>query len=120
MNDNVVEIVEIEKDRKYELYFAGSLYCTYNGKEKYVKDEGTKRQKAYGLIPAGCRIIPANKVSEFDGKLIGGIMADSIIRVYGIGQRGIRGYYCSIYFIPSEEHLKSIVHKDDDTLKIKG
>ena len=44
------------------------------------------------------------------GLLIGGILEDSIVRVHGVCKNGIRGFSCSVFFIPSKEYLDSIMN----------
>ena len=75
----------------------------------FEKDK-SKKIAAYELIPKGCKIIPRKLVRLCDGLLIGGVLADSIRIVYGIGNGGIDGYYCSIFFLPTEETLKEITN----------
>ena len=83
-DEEIVKIETIEEDRQFKLYFLGELYCTYYSSKKSALEEAQKRQRAYDLIPNGCKIIPRNKIKQFEGKLVGGIMADSIHRVFGI------------------------------------
>ena len=54
--------------------------------------------------------------------LIGGITEDSIQIVYGISEPTIRGYSCSVFFIPSDEVLATLTDYNHPygALKIKG
>ena len=93
----------------YEIDFLGyiSRYsCSKESADNIIK----KRMDAYNLIPDGCKVIPSNMVCMFNGLLIGGIMEDSIKRVHGICENGIRGFSCSIFFIPSKKYLDSIMN----------
>ena len=53
---------------------------------------------------------------------IGGILEDSIQIVYGISEPTIRGFSCSVFFIPSDEVLATLTDYDfvSGALKIKG
>lgn len=92
----------------YEMDFLGHISkysCDKESIDKTIK----KRIAAYALIPDGCKIIPAHLVGLFNSKLIGGIMEDFIKRVHGICENGIRGFSCSIFFVPSKVYLDSIM-----------
>ena len=93
----------------YLVDFLGNT-CTHHCLEEHIKETIRKRIAAYNLIPDGCRIISANQVKLFNGLLIGGILEDSIIRVHGVCDNGLRGFSCSIFFIPSKEYLDSIMN----------
>ena len=58
----------------------------------------------------------------YRGMFIGGILEDSIQIVYGISEPTIRGFSCSIFFIPSDEVLATLTDYDSvsGALKIKG
>ena len=93
----------------YLVDFLGNT-CTHHCLEEHIKETIRKRIAAYNLIPDGCRIISANQVKLFNGLLIGGILEDSIVRVHGVCDNGLRGFSCSIFFIPSKEYLDSIMN----------
>jgi len=92
----------------YEVNFLGDVY-RHSCSEESINETIEKRIAAYNLIPDGCKVIPADMIGMFRGLLIGGIMEDSIKRVHGICENGIRGFSCSIFFIPSKEYLESIM-----------
>ena len=93
----------------YLVDFLGNT-CTHHCLEEHIKETIRKRIAAYHLIPDGCRIISANQVKLFNGLLIGGILEDSIVIVHGVCENGLRGFSCSIFFIPSKEYLDSIMN----------
>ena len=93
----------------YLVDFLGNT-CTHHCLEEHIKETIRKRIAAYNLIPDGSRIISANQVKLFNGLLIGGILEDSIIRVHGVCDNGLRGFSCSVFFIPSKEYLDSIMN----------
>lgn len=118
---------ELKNDRnkfyeEFEFYFLGSIIKLMTPDIETCNMYIKKRIDAYNLIPDGCKIIPAHLVGNFRGMFIGGILEDSIIRVYGLAEPTIRGFHCSVFFIPSEEHLKSIMNYDsiEAGLSIKG
>lgn len=96
----------------YELNFLGAItnvHTDFKGICKYIE----KRQPALDLIPKGCIVIPAHLVKNFYGKLIGGVLKDSISIVYGIcvartSNHGLSGYSCSVFFLPSPELMKEL------------
>ena len=96
----------------YELNFFGvitNIYTDFKGICGYIE----KRQSALDLIPKGCIVIPAHLVKNFYGKLIGGVLEDSISIVYGIcvakmSNHGLSGYSCSVFFLPSPELMKEL------------
>lgn len=92
----------------YKMDFLGDITRYYCSKES-IDEKIEKRIAAYNLIPAGCKVIPKHLIGMFKGLLVGGIMEDSIIRVHGICENGIRGFSCSVFFIPSKEYLDSIM-----------
>ena len=92
----------------YLVDFLGNT-CTHHCLEEHIKETIRKRIAAYHLIPDGCRIISANQVKLFNGLLIGGILEDSIVRVHGVCDNGLRGFSCSIYFTTDAEYLKSLL-----------
>lgn len=92
----------------YEMDFLGHISRHSCSKES-IDETIKKRINAYALIPDRCKVIPAHLVGLFNGKLIGGILEDSIQRVYGICENEIRGFSCSVFFIPNQEHLDSIM-----------
>ena len=93
----------------YQMDFLGHI-CTYSCSKESLDETIRKRINAYNLIPDGCRVIPANMIKLFNGLLIGGILEDSIVRVHGVCENGLRGFSCSIFFIPSKEYLDSIMN----------
>jgi len=93
----------------FEINFCGYISKASGGHTEWIDKIIEKRMAAYNLIPDGCKVIPKDLVGMFSGLLIGGIMADSIKRVYGICENGIRGFSCSIFFIPSKAYLDSIM-----------
>lgn len=92
----------------YEMDFLCHI-SRYSCDKESIDETIEKRIAAYNLIPDGCKVIPAHLVGLFNGKLIGGILEDSIQRVHGICENGIRGFSCSVFFIPSKEYLDSIM-----------
>ena len=93
----------------YQMDFLGHIF-TYSCSKESLDETIRKRINAYNLIPDGCRVIPANMIKRFNGLLIGGILEDSIVRVHGVCKNGIRGFSCSVFFIPSKEYLDSIMN----------
>lgn len=107
----------------YEIDFLGHI-TRYSCSKESLDETIIKRIDAYNLIPDGCRVIPVNMVKLFNGLLIGGILEDSIIRVHGIYENGLRGFSCSVYYTTDAEYLKSILDYENkidnfDSLKIK-
>lgn len=106
----------------YEVIFLGGkpnkCFCNKESIDKLI----SKRLEAYNLIPKGCRIIPKDLVGMYRGMFIGGILEDSIQIVYGISEPTIRGFSCSIFFIPSDEVLSTLTDYDSvsGAMKIKG
>ncbi len=105
----------------YEMDFLGSI-SRYSCDEIYMDETIKKRIDAYNLIPDGCKVISKDLVCMFNGLLIGGIMEDSIKRVHSICENGIRGFSCSVFFIPSKAYLDSIMDYGSifGDFKIKG
>ena len=108
MNEIVYKdkLITVKKvDKYYDFIFLGyktRIHSSYS----HIEDVIDKRTRAYDLIPAGAKIIPAPLVRICEGLFIGGVLEDSIEKVYGIARDdGIRGYSCSVYWIPSEEEL---------------
>lgn len=95
----------------YEMDFLGHI-SRYSCDKKYMDETIKKRIAAYNLIPIGCKVIPGHLIGMFKGLLVGGIMEGSIVRVHGICENGIRGFSCSVFFIPSKEYLDSIMDYD--------
>ena len=107
----------------YEVIFlGGQLSQRYNYDKESIDKLIYKRLGAYNLIPKGCRIIPKDLVGMYRGMFIGGILEDSIQIVYGISEPTIRGFSCSVFFIPSDEVLATLTDYDSASgaLKIKG
>ena len=106
----------------YEVIFLGGQpnKCFYN--KESIDKLISKRLRAYNLIPKGCRIIPKDLVGMYRGMFIGGILEDSIQIVYGISEPTIRGFSCSVFFIPSDEVIATLTDYDSvsGALKIKG
>lgn len=95
----------------YKMDFLGDI-GRYSCSEESIDETIKKRIAAFNLIPTGCKVIPNHLIGMFKGLLVGGIMEDSIVRVHGICENGIRGFSCSIFFIPSKEYLDSIMDYD--------
>ncbi len=107
----------------YEVIFLGEqLSQRYNYNKESIDKLISKRLRAYNLIPEGCKIIPKDLVGIYRGMFIGGILEDSIQIVYGISEPTIRGFSCSVFFIPSEEVLATLTdyNATSGALKIKG
>lgn len=106
----------------FEVIFLGGQpnKCFYN--KESIDKLISKRLRAYNLIPKGCKIIPKDLVGMYRGMFIGGILEDSIQIVYGISEPTIRGFSCSVFFIPSDEVLATLTDYDSvsGALKIKG
>ena len=106
----------------FEVIFLGGQpnKCFFN--KESIDKLIAKRLGAYNLIPKGCKIIPKYLVKMYRGMLIGGILEDSIQIVYGISEPTIRGFSCSVFFIPSDEILATLTDYDSvsGALKIKG
>lgn len=85
------------------------FYASESSKEHFDKTI-KKRIKAYNLVPDGSIVIPANLVPLFRGWFIGGVLEDSLCRVYGIchDRGGITGYSCSVYWVPTKEEMEAI------------
>lgn len=92
----------------YEIDFLGHISRHSCDKES-IDETIKKRGDAYALIPDGCKVIPKDLIGMFEDLVIGGIMEDSIKIVHGICENGIRGFSCSVFFIPSKEYLDSIM-----------
>ena len=92
----------------YKMDFLGHI-CVYSCSKEHINKTIKKRIDAYNLIPDGCRIIPFNQIKLFNGLLIGGILEDSIVRVYGVCENGIRGFSCSVFYACDSEYLKSVL-----------
>lgn len=92
----------------YEIDFLGHI-SRYSCSKKSIDETIEKRISAYALIPDGCKVIPAHLVGLFNGKLIGGILEDSIQRVYGLCDKGIRGFSCSIFYFGDEDFLNPMI-----------
>lgn len=102
--------------------FLGRTETIWNSSEESHNKRIQKRIKAYNLVPDGAIIIPAKLVALFQGWFIGGVLEDSLYRVYGIchDRGGITGYSCSVYWVPTKEEMEAItvdmrkVHGDFD------
>ena len=107
----------------YEVIFlGGQLSQCYKYNKESINKLISKRLRAYNLIPEGCKIIPKDLVGMYRGMFIGGILEDSIQIVYGISEPTIRGYSCSVFFIPSYEVLAKLTNYDSASgaFEIKG
>jgi len=116
------DIVSFKKlaDGGYVVDFLGYIERVYCSSEKQAVNLMNKRIEAYDLIPKNCIVIPKHKVSLFDGKLIGGVLEDSIRIVYGIGDGGVRGYSCSVFFLPSAEIVSDFInYENQDKFELK-
>lgn len=92
----------------YEMDFLGHI-SRYSCSKESIDRTIKKRIDAYALIPNGCKVIPAHLVGLFNGKLIGGILEDSIQRVYGLCDKGIRGFSCSVFFFSGSDFLNPMI-----------
>ena len=125
-NNENLQMKQIE-ETKFEYTFFGEK-TTYSVSreniEKSFEDVKRKLLKAYDLVPVGAVIIPRALVGLCKGWLIGGILEDSLYAVYGLCQdRGIGGYSCSIFWLPTDGELSEIVAdktKLHGDFKIKG
>lgn len=105
----------------YELDFLGhktNIYSGWHNDFEGIKSYIEKRESAYELIPKDCIVVPKHLIGNFYGKLIGGILEDSISIVYGICEaklngQGLGGYSCSVYFIPSQEIMRGFTEIDN-------
>ena len=106
----------------FEVIFLGGKPNKYFCNKESIDKLISKRLRAYNLIPKGCMIIPKDLVGIYRGVFIGGILEDSIKIVYGTSEPTIRGFSCSVFFIPSEEVLATLTDYDSASgaLKIKG
>ena len=106
----------------FEVIFLGGKPNKYFCNKESIDKLISKRLRAYNLIPEGCKIIPKDLVGMYRGMFIGGILEDSIQIVYGVSESTIRGFSCSVFFIPSEEVLATLTDYDSvsGALKIKG
>jgi len=91
-----------KNSRTIEYEFLGSTASITSNKPE---DHLNKRNRAIDLIPNGAIIVPKNLISLFNGVLMAGILQDSVYTVYGICEGGIRGYACSVYYVPTKEEL---------------
>ena len=108
----ILEVVEKDKN-EYELSFCGHKTTIHSSKE-HIDDTIRKRRVAYNMVPDGATIIPRNMIILCKGWLVGGILEDSLCTVYGISsERGIAGYSCSIFWLPTQKELKEILPQRD-------
>lgn len=113
MNKNdIIQIHEPTTERgymKYSFTFLGRTEKHASSAESF-KWSVEKRIKAYNLVPDGAIVIPAQLVPLFRGWFIGGVLEDSLYRVYGIchDRGGITGYSCSVYWVPTKEEMEAI------------
>ena len=92
----------------YQVWFMGKL-DTRGTQEYFMKETANKRKKAYDLVPGGATIITKELIGLCQGWLMGGVLSDSVRKVYGIcSGGGLPGYSCSIYWVPTEKELKEI------------
>ena len=92
----------------YEIDFLGHI-SKYSCSKESIDETIKKRLEAYALIPDGCKVIPCHLVGLFKGKLIGGILEDSVKRVYGLCDNGIRGFSCSVFYYGDEDFLNPMI-----------
>ena len=123
--NSIIQINRADKDRVSSLTrsfkFLGSIE-RISSCEEYFNETIQKRIKAYNLIPDGAIVIPRSLVPLFQGWFIGGVLEDSLSRVYGIchDRGGITGYSCSVYWVPTKDEMDNItvdmrkVHGDFD------
>jgi len=92
------------------LTFLGRTENIWYSSEQDISARVEKRIKAYNLVPDGAIVIPANLVALFRGWFIGGVLEDSLYRVYGVcsDRGGITGYSCSVYWVPTKEEMEAI------------
>ena len=104
--------VSIEKvgETAYSIQLFGREVYIVNGTEAGVIYRTQKLIDALKKIPDGATIIHPADVDKYRGCLIAGIMEDAIRTVYGIAQSdGIRGFSCSVYYLPTRAELKEII-----------
>lgn len=92
------------------LTFLGRTENIWHSSEEDINERVKKRIKAYNLVPDGAIVIPANLEALFRGWFIGGVLEDSLYRVYGVcsDRGGITGYSCSVYWVPIKEEMEAI------------
>lgn len=90
--------------------FLGRTENLWYSNKKDINARIEKRIKAYNLVPDGAIVISADLVPLFRGWFIGGVLEDSLCRVYGIchDRGGITGYSCSVYWVPTKEEIEAI------------
>ncbi len=106
------------KAQYYDITFVGQTHRHYTD-ENQMKKTIKKRQVAFSMVPDNARIVPEAFISEFNGHLMGGILEDSLRKVYGICNNGIPGFSCSIFWIPTLSELEEIIavgHDSDHTV----
>ena len=93
----------------------------YYTSKSNIDEIAKKRQTAFDMIPEGATVIPKPLVGQYNECLIGGIMEDSLRRVYGLCNNGINGYSCSVYWMPTVMEFTEIValSSDDDGTFLK-
>ena len=102
--------VTVKGKDKFTISFLGRDYnyhCSYQS----LVDTIRKRRTAIDMIPYGAKIIPEHTIHMFNGTLVCGILADSLYKVAGVCENGIRGYSCSVFYAPTEEELKQFIIK---------
>ena len=106
----------------FEVIFLGGKPNKYFCNKESIDKLISKRLRAYNLIPKGCKIIPKDLVKMYRGMLIGGILEDSIQIVYVISEPTMKGFSCSVFFIPSDEMLATLTNYNatSGALKSKG
>lgn len=94
----------------YNFSFLGDMIKVHSSDDD-IKKLIEKRKKAYDLVPSGAKIITPNLVRLCEGFLIGGILEDSIQKVYGIaGANGLDGYSCSVYWLLTDNEINSFIN----------
>ena len=102
-------------DREFRVDFCGHIAKYSSSAESaphYFEEVKRKRLTAYELIPDGCVVIQEGLEPLLNGLFIGGVLEDSLRVVYGLGMgnRGIGGYSCSVFFLHDEKAIKEITN----------
>jgi len=101
----------LEDGKGFEITFLGNktVTTTFSNHQARFKDAMHKLKTAYNMVPKGAAIIPENRIQECRGHLVGGILQDSLLPVYGIANdRGLVGYACSIFWVLTEVEIKEL------------
>jgi len=80
-----------------------------------------KLNTAYEMIPDGAAGVPEHKIGAFRGKLMDGILRDSLKIVYGVtGERGMRGFDCSVFWVPTKKEFENLIAQEGFWFERKG